>query len=48
MNAKRAHLIGWTLIGAVTALSFVMDHFRMLVKRLFVFFIADLRRLLIL
>ena len=31
MTAKRAHLIGWTLIGAVTALSFVMDHFRMLI-----------------
>ena len=30
MIAKRAHLIGWTLIGAVTALSFVLDYFRML------------------
>ena len=31
MIAKRAHLIGWMLICAVTLLSFVMDHFRMLI-----------------
>ena len=31
MTAKRAHLVGWTLIATVTVLSFVMDHFRMLI-----------------
>ncbi|MDA1091528.1 MAG: hypothetical protein O3A85_14615 [Proteobacteria bacterium] len=30
MTAKRAHRIGWMLIATVTALSFVLDHFRML------------------
>ena len=31
MIAKRAQLIGWTLIGVVTALSFILDHFRILI-----------------
>ncbi|MBT3331608.1 MAG: hypothetical protein HN394_08875 [Rhodospirillaceae bacterium] len=31
MIAKRAHLIGWMLIGAVTSMLFVLDHFRMLI-----------------
>jgi hypothetical protein len=30
MTAKRAHRIGWVLIATVTALSFILDHFRML------------------
>ena len=31
MTAKRAHLVGWTLIATVTLLSFVLDYFRMLI-----------------
>jgi len=30
MTRRNAHRIGWTLIGAVTGLLFVLDHFRML------------------
>ncbi len=30
MTRRSAHLIGWTLIAAVTGLPFVLDHFRML------------------
>jgi cytochrome c oxidase subunit IV len=30
MTRRRAHLVGWMLVTAVTALSFVVDHFRML------------------
>ena len=30
MTRRRAYLVGWMLVAAVTALSFVVDHFRML------------------
>lgn len=30
MTRRSAHLVGWTLIAAVTGLLFVLDHFRML------------------
>lgn len=32
MTRRSAHLIGWTLIAAVTGLLFVLDHFRMLLS----------------
>ncbi len=30
MTPRGAHLVGWTLIAAVTGLLFVLDHFRIL------------------
>lgn len=32
MTRRSAHLIGWTLIAAVTGLLFVLDQFRMLLS----------------
>ena len=30
MTKLHLYLVGWTLIGAVTALMFILDHFKML------------------